>query len=387
MGSKGGERKPRVLFITRKFPPSVGGMERLSYELITNMRKRLDCSAITWGRSQKYLFFFLPIAFIKSALHLSSGKYDLVHVGDALLCPLGLLLKRIFRVPVAINLHGLDMTFPNRFYQWMIRSCLPRLDLFICISGNTRDIALKKGVPMEKTCVIECGIQIDTMKPPADRDGMRHRLEQRLERNIDGKKILVTVGRLVKRKGVGQFIGTILPNILRAYPNLLYLVVGEGDEEEEIRKRIARNGLEDKVLLLGRIRAGELEDLYGASDLFVMPNIVVEGDVEGFGIVAIEASLAGLPVVAFGIEGIRDAIANGENGFLIEPGEDDAFASAVIDLLRNDEKRKSMGERGKRFTEIRFSWEPISRKYTDAFRACVDSRSPGPEMSREIETQ
>ncbi len=359
--------EPRVLFISRKFPPSVGGMERLSHDLITSMSKKLDCRVIAWGYSQKYLPFFLVVAFFRSALLLATGRYDLVHVGDALLAPLGVILGKISGRPVAVNLHGLDMTYPNRFYQWMMRTFLPRLDLFICISRNTRDIALGMKVPPEKTSVIPCGIRVDERKNNRSETEARRVLESLVGRKVNGMKIAVTVGRLVKRKGVRNFVGEVLPLIVREFPGILYLVVGKGEEEEEIRRTIAEKGMADHAVLLGKISADELEAVYGSSDVFVMPNIPVKNDVEGFGIVALEASLAGLAVVATNLEGISDAIVDGRNGILVDPGESERFAEAVIDILKDDRKRLELSDGGRRFTETEYSWDRVSDMYHQAF--------------------
>jgi phosphatidylinositol alpha-1,6-mannosyltransferase len=326
---------------------------------------------IAWGYSQKYLPVFLPLAFLRAVYYLSSGKIDLIHVGDGLLSPLGFLLKKVSGRPVAVNLHGLDMTYPNHFYQLMIQTFLPRLDHFICISRNTKEIAVRMGIPEEKVCVIPCGIQIEDRKPLEDKASAKRQIELLTRRDIDGKKVVVTVGRLVRRKGVRHFIGEILPLVVERFPNVIYLVVGEGEDGENIRNQIERENLKDHVIMLGRVGSEELKVLYDASDLFAMPNIRVEGDVEGFGIVALEASLAGLPVVAFAVEGIRDAISDGANGALLEPGDDAGFAERVIDLLNDDRKRNELGNNGREFTRKEYSWENIARRYREYFDTCT----------------
>jgi phosphatidylinositol alpha-1,6-mannosyltransferase len=347
-------------------------MERLSYELINNMQKLFPCKTITWGYSQKYLPIFLLIASVRSLYYLSSRKIDLIHIGDALLSPFGLLLKKITGRPVAVNLHGLDMTFPNRLYQRIIRSCLPKLDLFVCNSRNTRDIAIGIGVPGEKTRVIPCGIQVKTKSPVLDEETMRLHLQQSIEEDIGDRRLALTVGRLVKRKGVGHFVGEILPKIVSKHQNLLYLVVGKGDEEEAIHKEVVRAHMENHVRIVGRVDAKTLDALYEVSDVFIMPNIRVDGDVEGFGIVALEASLAGLPVVAFAVEGIIDAVKDGVNGLLIDPEDNSAFATAVIDLLQDHQKRIALGDQGMKYTASEFGWDRITERYSELFTTCVE---------------
>ena len=357
----------RVLFITRKHPPAVGGMENLSYHLICQMKGRVDATVIAWGYSQKYLPLFLAIALFRSLYHLAAGEIDLVHVGDALLSPLGYFLKKVSGKPVAVNLHGLDMTYPSRIYQWTIRRFLPRLDLYVCISRHSRDIACAMGIAPGRTRIIPCGVQVDGGNRFEDREALRRSLQRKIRRDIDGMKIAVTVGRLVRRKGVGDFVASVLPRVLERFPNLLYLVVGEGEEEGRIRRRIAESGLDDHVILLGRVDDDELEAIYAVSDLFIMPNVPVDDDVEGFGIVAIEASLAGLPVVASSIEGIRDAVRDGKNGILVDPSDRERFAEVLVGLLEDDQARRELGERGRRFTAEEFNWDRIASLYHDFF--------------------
>ena len=373
---EGDTRRPRVLFISRKHPPSVGGMERLSHELVTHMRKRLPCSAITWGHSQAYLPFFLPVALSRAAFSLATGSYDMIHIGDALLSPLGLFLKRLSGRPVAVNLHGLDLTFPNRLYQRAIRAALPGLDLFICISRQARDIAVGMGIPSEKTRIIPCGIVVEGRKTPPDRRIAREELTRVLGRELRGKALILTVGRLVKRKGVLRFIGEILPRVADRFPDLFYLVVGEGEEDRAIRQEIARGKLEDHVVLIGRVSEEALEMAYRASDIFVMPNIRVEGDMEGFGIVAIEAALRGLPVVASAVEGICDAVIDGQNGILVHSEDPGAFAAAVMDLLGDEGRRERIGRQGRDFTEREFGWERIAQQYHENFSSCSGIPAP-----------
>jgi phosphatidylinositol alpha-1,6-mannosyltransferase len=376
MISSGGDVRPRILFITRKYPPSVGGMERLSHELTSHMREMTACSVIAWGYSQKLLPFFLISAFFRAVFRLSSGGYDMIHVGDALLSPIGVILKKLSDRPVAVNLHGLDMAYPNGLYQWMIRTFLPRLDLFICISRHTREVAERVGVPAGKIRVIPCGIEVDEITQGRERGVPKECLSRCIGRDVRDKKILLTVGRLVRRKGVRHFIGDILPKIIAGCPELLYVVIGSGEEEQDIREEIEKRGLRRHVILLGRVDDEALRDIYAGSDIFVMPNIHVNGDVEGFGIVALEASLAGLPVIAFAVEGIRDAIVDGRNGILVDAGDVDTFSDKVVELLQNERERASLGRKGREHTRRDFGWNRIARLYFESFVACVEGLEP-----------
>ena len=108
-------------------------------------------------------------------------------------------------------------------------------------------------------------------------------------------------------------------------------------------------------------------NLLGAADIFVMPNIEVPGDIEGFGIVAIEAAASGLPVVAARLEGIPDAIVDGENGCLVTPGAASAYVRALTPLIGDAAQRRELGARARRYTEQHNSWPRIIARYVELF--------------------
>ena len=143
---------------------------------------------------------------------------------------------------------------------------------------------------------------------------------------INAKVILLTVGRLIKRKGHAWFIENVFGKLPDHY---IYMIAGLGPEQEQVEKIIRKFNLTDRVHLLGYISEEEKNCLYQISDLFIMPNISVEGDQEGFGIVALEAGSHGLPVIATDLEGIRDAIIEGKTGRLIKEKDVQAFLAAT----------------------------------------------------------
>ncbi|HEX6606437.1 MAG TPA: glycosyltransferase, partial [Chloroflexia bacterium] len=137
-----------ILFITRKHPPSIGGMQKLSQSLTVEMSKLAPTTTISWGRSTIFLPFFLFYALLRALVIIPwNRRIQVIHLSDALLAPLGLLLKTLFRVPVVVTVHGLDITFDNGFYQWLVPRCLVHMDKLICVSGYTRDQCLRRGIP------------------------------------------------------------------------------------------------------------------------------------------------------------------------------------------------------------------------------------------------
>ncbi|GAH86212.1 unnamed protein product, partial [marine sediment metagenome] len=179
------------------------------------------------------------------------------------------------------------------------------------------------------------------------------------------------MGRLVERKGFHWFVGKVFPEVLARRKNSIYLIVGEGQLRSRIQKDIEKNDLVGKIFLLREVKDKTLKMLYNASDLFVMPNIPVEGDIEGLGFVALEANSAALPVVASRLEGITAAVQDGKNGFLIEPYDIQGFIKVIIALLEDDRAKEKMGRGAREYVLENYSCEKITRLYLAEFRKVV----------------
>lgn len=332
----------------------VGGLEQLSFALATEFSKQVDTSLITWGKSQKYLPYFIPLAFIKALILIPMRKIDHLHIGDALLSPLGFLLKVIFGIKTSVTVAGLDITFNFPGYQLIVPRCVAMLDTVICISNATLEECVKRGIPKEKCIVIPCGVYPEKFIVKADRND----LEKIVGKDLKDKKIIITVGRLVKRKGVYWFIENVLPKLDK---NILYVIIGDGPEKERLQKLIQKLKLQGQVLLLGKISDEKLKIIYNTADLFVMPNIKIDNNIEGFGIVAIEASSTGLPVIASDMEGISSAVINDKTGKHVESGNTQQFIQAIQDT--KDFKRDTV----KKITKENYSWGKIGEKYISCF--------------------
>lgn len=184
--------------------------------------------------------------------------------------------------------------------------------------------------------------------------------------------MLLSVGRLIRRKGVARFVANILPMVVMHYPGVVYVVVGKGPERNRIMALARARGLAKNVLLFGEIDDQRLAAIYGLADIFVMPNVPVVGDMEGFGIVALEACVNRLPVVASRLEGITDAITDGENGILVDPGDDAGFAKAILGLIADADERRRLGSRAHAHTLERFDWSKIVVRYLEVYNALLE---------------
>jgi glycosyltransferase involved in cell wall biosynthesis len=343
----------RILFITRKYPPSIGGMEKVSYELAQSLGKQTDITVIAWGGSQKFLPFFLAKAFFLSLWQIPTKKITHIHLGDGVLAPFGLVLGSLTRKPVSVTIHGLDITYKKPLFQKIIPGAVRQLNSVICISEATKAECVTRGIDPKKITVIPWGVNPKEFEIEATRED----LEKIAGMSLEGKTVLITVGRLVKRKGVAWFVEEVIP---RLDDSFVYLVAGDGSEREAIQEAIAKNRLDSRVKLLGKVSEESKKILYKTSDAFVMPNIHISGDMEGFGMVAIEASSAGLPIIASNLEGIRDAIISNQTGLLVSPEKSIEFINA-LKKSKNFE-RVAVANTSKNA----FNWTNVAKKYAGA---------------------
>jgi glycosyltransferase involved in cell wall biosynthesis len=376
-----------ILFITRKHPPSVGGMQKLSQSLTKEVGRLTPTSTIFWGGSTIFVPFFIVYAFVRALFTVPrSNHVKLIHLSDALLTPLGVALRFLLRVPVVVTVHGLDVTYANRAYQWLIPRCLKRMDKIICVSSYTRHQCIKRGVPAHLCEVVPNGVNLDEFSDEHSERGMQN-LRRLAGHRLRDRKVLLTVGRLIERKGVVYFLTDVMPKLLAVRQDFCYLIVGEGPQRELLETRITSLHLEDHVVLLGQVDDETLRASYHLSDLFIMPNIPVQNDIEGFGLVAIEAAAAGRYVVATKLDGIPEAIVSGQNGILLDPLDSEAFAQAILELLEDDERRKQLGQQAREFVWRRYSWDIIARRYLRVFLEVINRGTSSGEHAKSVRSR
>ena len=345
----------KVLFITRKYPPQIGGMERYSYDLINSVSCEKKVIALKY--SQIHLFWFIPYALIKGIF--LSRQVDLIYLCDSLLAPVGLVLKLISKKPVLATAHGLDIIYNNWVYKNINIKSLKYLDKIIAVSKSTRENCLACYVKPEKCLFIPNGINIVNLEKQYNKKD----LSKFLKFNINNQKILLSIGRLTKRKGVAWFIENIMPQL---DINIIYLIAGVGSEEKNIKEMIIKSGTMNRVIVLGKISESNKNMLFQTADIFIMPNITEKNDQEGFGLSPLEASLAGLPVIASKIEGLTDSIIDNQNGYLVESRNTNQFIEKINDIL-NSKDKNSIGEKFSNYTKENFDWKKIILRYEEEF--------------------
>ena len=360
-------RELRVLFISRKHPPAVGGMERLSLYLVQNVSRMPDVrsQSIVWGHGQRLLPLFAVLAVIRGIWACLPG-IDVIHIGDPVLSWLGLLLKRLFRVPIAITVHGLDLTFSLPLYQTLVPKWVKRYDKIICISQFAYEISLGRGMPVERCVIIRPGVEVPNVTNTKSES--RQILAQSVDRNWSGAKLLLTVGRLVPRKGVFFFIDQVLPQLAASDSSFVYVVVGRGPDHDRIQQAVKVHGLQEQVCLVGYLPPDLLLHAYNACDLFLAPNVPQPHDVEGFGLVILEAAAVGCPVLVSDIEGLRDTISADSGGWFVPVGRPDTWFQQINALFKEPDYLVAAGLMARSYVAAQCTWSLMAEKYVDEFR-------------------
>ncbi len=287
-----------------------------------------------------------------------SGGFDVLHAFWPL--PqgvLGLAAKRASGLPLVSTFFGVELTWMERqlpFLSPVLRRIVRGSDAVTAISTYTAD-RLRAAVPGADPVVVPFGAALDppSVPPPPRTDG--------------GRFELLFVGRLVERKGVHLLIDALalLPSGRR--PRLR--VVGDGPERAALQARAASRGVAEDVAFDGFVSAHELKARLAACDAFVLPAVVdAKGDVEGLGVVLIEAQGYAKPAIASAAGGIVDIVRDGENGWLVPPGDPAALAAAIAACMADPAEARRRGEQGRRDAAGRFSWPAIVGRLEGIYR-------------------
>ena len=356
----------RLWMLTRKHPPSIGGMQQLSFQLASHLRGLRPITLVAWGHGQWVLPLFLLVASFRILAGLLRGSISVLHIGDPALAALAWLPRRL-GVPVVATVHGLDISYGNRIYQAYLRQFFwRRMSGYVCISHHVADMVVAHGIDAGQVHVVPVGI-IEPAQVPADSAfaaslGVAY-------------PVLLTLGRLVERKGVAWFVDQVASQWLPKHPAAVLVIAGDGPMRIPVEAVIARYGLSGQVRLLGEISDREKWWWLARSDLVVMPNIPVAADVEGFGLVALEAAVAGTYVAASNMEGLRDAITDGCNGTQVEPANAARWMAALDQLTGDRDRLQCLGAAARPFVMARFSWPAIAAQHHQLFEA-LESHAP-----------
>ena len=264
-------------------------------------------------------------------LALAGGPFDTVFCGHLYMCPLAASVSCLLGVPLWLQLHGIEaFEMPSL----LVRKAAESATITTAVSRYTRRRYLQ-WADADPACVRVLPNIFESQFVPGPKP--QHLVERY---GLQGRKVLLTVSRLAsseRYKGHDRVI-SVLPKILSRYPDIIYVIVGDGDDRSRIQELAETSGVAYAIRLLGHVADRDLPDYFRMADAFVMPSTG-----EGFGIVYLEAAASGIPVIAGNSDGSADALADGVLGMLIDPADLNQLSGAIVDALEAPSRRPPSG--------------------------------------------
>jgi len=366
----------RLLLVTQDFAPKSGGIQTWAVEL--SKRLAAACEAfcvvapdVPGGREAdaalglRVIRTGTPNTLIGASAPVltrlvAREKFDVTLHAQWSTVPAALALRVAGGLrQVAVAAHGRELllepwqTVPlaQGGYDAVRRASITRADRILAGSAFTAGLVRDLGAPAERIRVTHYGTDPSRFHP-LDPGPLRARL------GLGAGPVLLTIARLVERKGIDTVL-TALPAIRQAVPDLTYVIAGDGPEAETLKALAARLGVAPSTRFIGAVPGDDLPLYYSLADVFVMPSRSTPPDVEGFGIVFLEAAACERAVVAARAGGIPDAVADGVSGLLVRPDDPAALATAITGLFQDPGRRAELGRRGRERVLAEFTWERV----------------------------
>lgn len=285
----------------------------------------------------RLLFQDFPLyarALIAAARVVRTHNINVVCIGELVTGSwLGMALRKLYKVKVIVYVHGEEITTVTggRLSGNKRKDYLQQADKIVAVSSFTCD-ALTSMMDVKPEAIVLIQNGVDTARfTPGPRDP-----KLIAKHGLAGKKVIVTVGRMVARKGVDKAVLAIA-QVLRHRQDVHYLVLGDGELRPEVERLIAAEGLGDHVTLVGKVSDSELVDYLRLCDLFLMPNRTMpDGDTEGFGLVFREANACRKPVIGGRAGGVVEAVLDNASGLLVDGNNVEEIAAAIERILGDD---------------------------------------------------
>jgi phosphatidylinositol alpha-1,6-mannosyltransferase len=337
-------RDPGALFsiLRKKFPARADRLEQIV--------KRLRVFALIGA----------PAVGLRTLWQVLTHRYDLILAGQVLTTGwLAWTLHRLTRIRYGTFVYGEEIALDNRYgvAARLMMLGLSKADWIVACSEATKVATARADIPTEKIHVLLPAVDTELFRPGCQVDNIVARY------NLAGRKVILSVGRLIERKGFDQVIRA-LPQIKGHVPELVYIIRGEGPDKDRLFQLAQALHVLDSIRFIDDLDYNELPALYCACDVFAMPNRVIAatGEQEGFGIVFLEASSCGKPVIGGKSGGAVDAIADGRTGFLIDPANVDELADKIEQLLADRALADRLGRTGRQWVIENFSWDRYAER-------------------------
>ncbi len=355
------------------FPPIYGGTEVYSFKLSKALSKipgntvtvitpyvkdsydfdnRLNFNVIRYkSKSGLYFYFFYSI------IRFKINRILITHRANFL--TLAYYQSFYFNIPYYLTVHGTEH-FGEKKIGSIVKK-VKRAKKIFAVSKFVEKRLINMGVDTKLITNIPPGTDTDEFHPGINTSFLKDKY------NLDGKKVIVSIGRIVEKKGFDMVIRS-MPLVLGKFPSAVCFIVGAGRMEKSIKALAKALCLQDKIIFTGHIPHYKLTipeyAFYSISDVFVMPSRVdkFNNDYETFGIVYLEANACGKPVIGGKSGGVEDAVVNGETGIIVDPLNKEEIANAIISLLSNKDLAERLGRNGRKRVIEDFRWEEIAER-------------------------
>mgnify|MGYP000224005155 FL=1 len=349
----------KTLLLTENFPPKEGGSGRWFWELYSRLPNdkvlivandtpegrefdntheldivRIELESTEWGlASTKGLGFYWET--IHKVLKLIK-EHDIEEVHCGRVIPEGVIaraLKLLAGARYNCFVHGEDVetAATSREHSLLVKNVCKNASMLICNSENTANIVRKLGFDSGSKCeVLHPGVDTSRFEVAAPDTSFRQKM------GWSGKRVLLTVGRLQRRKGQ-DFLIKSMPALLNEFPDLFYAVVGRGECYDELISLVDQHELHDNVCVYPDMDDEALIKCYQQCDIFILPNRTIDNDIEGFGMVLVEAQVCGKPVIAGDSGGTRETMNIGKTGHIIDCSSTENLLNGLSPILRNRE--------------------------------------------------
>lgn len=361
----------RLLVVTNDFPPTVGGIENYTYSLVRRwppgdviVVTRAVPGAEEFDAGQKFRIVrresstLLPSRDLADSLLslIAQESIDVVHFPSSL--PLGLMGRSLGR-PYVLSVHGGEYRLASRLPA--VRTLLKRVSagagLIIAESSFAAKLVRDFMGDGPALRTITCGVDVDRYGKdvaPAVEVG-------------DGGPVVLSVSRLVARKGPRTLVGCF-PSVLARYPDAHLVIVGGGPDLEPLKKKAAQLHIEQSVTFTGPQPWDRISSYLSAATIFALPtrSRFLGTETEGLPLVYVEAAAAGLPLIGGRAGGVTDAVREGETGLLVSNGDSAETAAAILRLLDDPALAARMGKAARKMAEEEFEWDALAEKYRQA---------------------
>lgn len=380
-----------ILFLTEDFPPMTGGIANFLSELCKELSKRGHKINVLVNKIQGFenideqqsykIFRYNPPKRFRSFV---AGWYlikncikqrpDIIFMGHVFATrglPV-LFIHWFLQIPYVVLIHAghLPLADVSRINRIAVYSLLRYANLLVSNSKYTNSLLIERGFSKKKIEILYPGVDTDYFSPLKDNDEVK-----RVKKLYCGLNtcLIVNVARSVPKKNHRKLIEAI-SELIKKGKRVKCVVAGDGPERERLESLIQSKKLNNKITLVGNLEREQVRNLLRIADIVVLPSTIVDGHHESFGIVAIEASSCGKPVIVGSLGGQAEAVVHEKTGFVVNADNIAEIERAVNRLIENKSLAKELGDAGRKHAAEEFSWERVAAKAEKMLEVVISER-------------